>query len=143
MSKRYSRDSGWKTWILHPHLSNQIWSWRSMERKTKSVSLYLKNCRIFEICCNNRIDLGFSVGLLSRYMSEPRVSHIKATRRILRCLKGSTNYGIIFSRDSKSKEVEITCYSDADWYWDKEDRRNITIYFFQVFGALISWCSRK
>ncbi|MCI65780.1 hypothetical protein A2U01_0087038, partial [Trifolium medium] len=56
----------------------------------------------------------FSDGLVSRYMSEPRVSHMKAARRILRYSKGSINYGILFPRDSKSKEATVTCYSDAD-----------------------------
>ena len=73
-------------------------------------------------------------------MSEPRVSHMKAARRILRYLKGSTDYGILFRQDA---EATVTCYSDADWCGDKEDRRSITSYFFQVFGVSISWCSRK
>ncbi|XP_050919391.1 uncharacterized mitochondrial protein AtMg00810-like [Lathyrus oleraceus] len=63
---------------------------------------------------NSRPDIGFSVGLVSRYMSEPKVSHMKAARRILRYMKGSINCGIWFPRDSESKEVVVNCYSDAD-----------------------------
>ena len=37
----------------------------------------------------------------------------------------------------------VTCYSDVDWCGDKEDQRNISGYFYQVFGAPISWSSRK
>ena len=37
----------------------------------------------------------------------------------------------------------VTCYSDADWRGDKEDRISTTRYLFQVFVSLISWCSRK
>ena len=55
--------------------------------------------------CNNRPDIGFVVGLVSRYMGEPRVLHMKAARRILRYLKGSINCGILFRRDSEDKEV--------------------------------------
>ncbi|XP_050900603.1 secreted RxLR effector protein 161-like [Lathyrus oleraceus] len=76
-------------------------------------------------------------------MSEPMVSHMKAARRILRYLKGSINYGILFRRDSGSKKYMVTCYSDADWCGDKKDRRGTTGYFFQVFGTPISWLSRK
>ncbi|XP_058734028.1 secreted RxLR effector protein 161-like [Vicia villosa] len=76
-------------------------------------------------------------------MSEPRASHMKAARRILRYLKGSIDYGILFRRDSEDREATITCYSDADWGGDEEDRRSTTGYFFQVFGAPISWCSKK
>jgi hypothetical protein len=46
--------------------------------------------------CNSQSNIGFSVKLVSRYMSEPRVSHINAARRILRYLKGSINFGILF-----------------------------------------------
>ena len=41
--------------------------------------------------CNSRVDIGFLVGLVSRYMDEPKVSHMKTARRILRYLKGSMN----------------------------------------------------
>lgn len=76
-------------------------------------------------------------------MSKPMMSYIKAARRMLRYLKGSTNYGILFRRDSESKEAMVTCYSDADWCGDKEYQRSTTRYLFQVFGASISWCLRK
>lgn len=46
---------------------------------------------------NNRPAIGFSVGLVNGYMGELRVSHMKAVRRILIYLKGSLNYGILFS----------------------------------------------
>ncbi|XP_050888526.1 secreted RxLR effector protein 161-like [Lathyrus oleraceus] len=68
---------------------------------------------------------------------------MKAARRILRCLKGSTNYRILFRRDSERKEAIVTCYSNADWCGDKEDRRSTIGYFFQVFSAPISRCSKK
>ncbi|XP_058759290.1 secreted RxLR effector protein 161-like [Vicia villosa] len=77
-------------------------------------------------------------------MSEPRVSHMKAARRTLRYLKGSIEYGIQFRRNYEDKEAIITCFSDADWCGDKEDQRCTTDeYFFQVFGAPVSWCSKK
>lgn len=37
--------------------------------------------------CNNRPDIGFLVWLVSKYMSEPKVSHMKVARRILRHMK--------------------------------------------------------
>ncbi|XP_050896405.1 secreted RxLR effector protein 161-like [Lathyrus oleraceus] len=93
--------------------------------------------------CNIQPDIGFSVGSVRRYMSEPRVSNMKIARRILRYLKRSINYGILFPRDSESKEDEITFYLDVGWCGDEEDQRSTIGYFFQVFGAPISLCSRK
>lgn len=37
--------------------------------------------------CKSRPDIGFSVGLVIIYTSEPMVSHMKVVRRILRYLK--------------------------------------------------------
>ncbi|XP_058769050.1 uncharacterized mitochondrial protein AtMg00810-like [Vicia villosa] len=75
--------------------------------------------------CNSRPDIDFTVRLVSRYMSEPRVSHKKVARRILRYLKGSIDYGILFQRDSEGEEA-----TNDDWDGDKEDRRSTTGYFF-------------
>src|SRR3954463_7856504 len=85
--------------------------------------------------CNSRPDIGFIVGLVSRYMSEPRVSRMKAARRILRYLKGLMDYGTLFRQDYEGEEATITYFSNVDWCGDKEDRRCTTEYFFQVFGV--------
>ena len=73
-------------------------------KEDKVDALLLKQMiRSLIYVCSSRPDIGFSIGLVSRYMSEPRVSHMKAARRILRYLKGLTNKGILFRRDSESK----------------------------------------
>jgi len=92
---------------------------------------------------NSRPDIGFSVGLVSRYMDDPKISHMKAARRILKYLNGTVNHDIFFPASSYDNDAVITCYSDSDWCGDKSDRRSTTCYFFKVFGAPISWCSRK
>lgn len=92
---------------------------------------------------NSRPDIGFSVGLVSRYMDDLRVSHMQVTRRIFRYLKGTLNYGILFPRSLDVNNVMITCYSYANWCGYELDQRSTTGYFFQVFGAPISWCFRK
>ena len=47
------------------------------------VTLFKQIVGSLRYLCNSRPDIGFAVGLVSRYMSEPRVSHMKAARRIL------------------------------------------------------------
>ncbi|XP_058784319.1 secreted RxLR effector protein 161-like [Vicia villosa] len=113
------------------------------EEDKVNVTLFKKIIKSLRYVCNNRPDIGFVVGLVSRYTSKPSVSHMDAGRRILRYIKGSIDYGILFRQDSEREEVTITCFSDDDWYGDKEDRRSTTRYFFQVFAAPISWCSKK
>ena len=45
-----------------------------------------------------RPDLAFCVGLLSRYMHNPRRSHGAALKHVLRYLKGSTTLGLIYKQ---------------------------------------------
>ena len=46
--------------------------------------------------CNSRPDLAYSVGLVSRFMSNPKKSHMLAAKRLLRYIQGTTDYGILF-----------------------------------------------
>jgi len=46
--------------------------------------------------CNTRPDLSFNVGLVSRYMQEPKVSHLLIVKCILRYLHGTEKLRIYF-----------------------------------------------
>ncbi|XP_058777113.1 secreted RxLR effector protein 161-like [Vicia villosa] len=129
------------TRITHPHLSNQIE--KHGEENKVDATLLKQIVGSLRYVCNSRPDICFAIGLVSRYRSEPSVSHVNVARRILRYLKGSINYENIFRRDSESKEVVINFYLYVDCCGDEEDRRSTTSYFFQVLGDPISWCSRK
>ncbi|MCI23495.1 hypothetical protein A2U01_0044675, partial [Trifolium medium] len=59
-------------------------------------------------------DICFAVGLVSRFMEDPRQSHMKAATRILRYIAGTLDYGILFPKSAKNTKLEIVCYSDAD-----------------------------
>ena len=63
-----------------------------------------------------------------------------STKRILRYLKGTSNYGLRYKDNSGS---EITGYSDADWAGDTGDRKSTSGYVFTQAGAAISWKSSK
>src|SRR3954469_19267405 len=46
--------------------------------------------------CNTRPDLAFSVGIASRFMERPKISHMAVVKRILRYIKGTLGCGILF-----------------------------------------------
>lgn len=88
---------------------------------------------------NTRPNLGYSVGVIKRYMHNPRISHLNAAKRILRYLKGTHTYGILLPKgETGKKKVQITFYSNADWCGDKWDRKSIARYVFFLEGSLIS-----
>ena len=57
----------------------------------------------------SRPDIGYSVGILSRYMHICSMQHWKAAKNVLRYLKGKRNYGIVYNG-----EKEFLAYFDAD-----------------------------
>ena len=76
-------------------------------------------------------------------MQKPKVSHLAAVKRILRYLKGTFDYGILFPAVDKGKECKLVGYTDSSWCSDIEDRKSTAGYVFMLGGATIAWSSRK
>ena len=71
--------------------------------------LYLSVC--------TRPDNSYAVSSLARFTSNPTKEHWLALKRLLRYLKGTTNYGIRYTVDSSNTYG----YTDADWAGDIDD----------------------
>jgi len=56
----------------------------------------------------------------------------------LRYLKGYTNIGLCFDRETNS-DCKIAGYSDSDFAGDLDRRRSLTGYTFTLSGSVISW----
>ncbi|KZV43515.1 hypothetical protein F511_19059 [Dorcoceras hygrometricum] len=54
---------------------------------------------------STRPDIAYSVSCLSRYMANPGVVHWNAVKWLLRYLKHSLNYGLMFSKCDKGVEL--------------------------------------
>ena len=50
--------------------------------------------------CNTRSDIFFAISLISRFMDNPKASYWAAAKRILRYLRGTLSYGVLFPKDS-------------------------------------------
>ena len=87
-----------------------------------------------------RPDIAFAVSNVARFCSHPTREHWTALKRILRYLKGTLNYGLMFSRNA---DGTLLGFSDSDWAGDTNDRKSTSGYLFRVNGAAVSWRSRK
>ena len=87
-----------------------------------------------------RPDILYSVGLVSRYMEAPTTTHMKAAKRILRYLKGTMDYGLLYHH---SNEFKLVGYCDSDWDGDIDGRKSITGYVFFMGDTPFSWSSKK
>ena len=87
-----------------------------------------------------RPDIAYAVSSIARFCAQPTQQHWVAAKRILRYLKGTSNYGLSYKGDSGN---EVTGYSDADWAGDTGDRKSTSGYVFIQADAAISWKSSK
>lgn len=89
---------------------------------------------------HTRPDIAYAVSLVSRFMRDPRSSHLDVVHRILRYLKGCPGRGILFSNHG---HLKIEGFTDADWAGCLDDRRSTSGYCVFVGGNLVSWRSKK
>ncbi|GAU41877.1 hypothetical protein TSUD_367420 [Trifolium subterraneum] len=115
---------------------------KESEEKDVDSTEYRRLIGSLRYLCNTRPDITYSVGIVSSYMEKPKTSHLSAAKRILRYIKGTMNYGIVFKKPDK-RSLDLIGYTDSNWCGDKDDRKSTAGYVFLYGGAPISWCSRK
>jgi hypothetical protein len=91
---------------------------------------------------NTRPDIACYVGIVSRYMEDPKASHWAAVKQILRYLSGTVNYGCIYKKLNTS-ETKLTGYSDSDLAGDVDDRKSTSGSVFLLGSCLVTWASQK
>ncbi|XP_019462982.1 PREDICTED: uncharacterized protein LOC109361913 [Lupinus angustifolius] len=93
--------------------------------------------------CHSRPEICYGVGVISRFMSKPKYSHMLASKRILRYLKATLNYDIVFPHQDEKTRSQLMAYTNSDWCGDILDRKSTMGYVFLIGGVPISWCSKK
>lgn len=88
-----------------------------------------------------RPDICFIVNKLSSFNNKPEQQHWLALKKVLRYIKGTKDYQLIFSQNKEEKR--IFGYCDSDWASDINGRRSCSGYNFMFQGATISWCSKR
>ncbi|XP_050890592.1 secreted RxLR effector protein 161-like [Lathyrus oleraceus] len=87
-----------------------------------------------------RPGLMFVVCLASRYMSAPTEAHFQVVKRILRYIKGTMEFGILYRRGGDEK---VLSYTDNDYAGDLDDRKSTSGFVFLMCGGVIAWSSKK
>jgi len=88
----------------------------------------------------SRPDIMFSVCLCARFQANPKESHLKATKRILRYLSHTHNFGLWYP---SCENFDLVGYSDADYAGSLVDRKSTSGTCFMLGHSLVSWSSRK
>ena len=87
-----------------------------------------------------RPDITYAVSNVAKFSAKPTKQHWIAVKRIMRYLRGTIYYGLLYSRSGSKKCIG---YSDSDWAGDLDDRKSTSGYLFQISGAAVSWRSKK
>lgn len=86
-----------------------------------------------------RPDLCYAISYLSRFQAYPSEQLWNALKRVLRYIKGTLDYKLVFNRGVE----ELIAYTDADWAGDQDDRKSTSGCILKVYGCTVSWCSVK
>ncbi|XP_031265293.1 secreted RxLR effector protein 161-like [Pistacia vera] len=82
----------------------------------------------------------FATSLLSKFMSQPKETHFRAAKRVLRYVKGSTSFGVWYRR---SEDFGLIGFSDSNWVGSVEDMKSTSGYTFFLNHGAICWMSKK
>ena len=88
----------------------------------------------------SRPDIAFSVGVCSRFQSNPMVSHLNAIKRIIKYVSGTCDYGLFYSKESNLSPAR---FSYSNWVGNVDDRKSTTGGCFYVGANLVTWMSKK
>jgi hypothetical protein len=79
--------------------------------ETVDATMYKHMIGLLMYLMNTRKDICFAVNTLSQFMVEPRSVHLVATKHVLRYLKGTIDYGLIYASDC---EISLQGFTDLD-----------------------------
>lgn len=90
---------------------------------------------------HTRPDISYSVGVISRYMERPTKVHLDVVKRIMRYVKGTVEYGLVYSKNSGNSI--LTGFSDSDLAGHLDDRKSTSGMVFYLNESMITWVSQK
>ncbi|XP_070023197.1 secreted RxLR effector protein 161-like [Nicotiana sylvestris] len=88
----------------------------------------------------SRPDIVFSVGLCARFQSNPKESHLKAAKRILRYLKGTYDLVLYYP---PGDSFNLIGYADADYAGYLVDKKSTSGMAHFLDSCLFSWGTKK
>jgi hypothetical protein len=94
---------------------------------------------------STRPDISHAVGVLSRFLTDPKPHHWIAAQRVLRYLKGTAHLGLTYRGNPESSNSLVLgpIYTDSDWAGDKTDCKSTGGMVTKMNGCAISWKSKK
>ncbi|KAH9658261.1 hypothetical protein KPL70_023419 [Citrus sinensis] len=109
-----------------------------IERKRRVPYADAVGSLVYTMLCT-RPDICFAVGMVSRYQFNPGPQYWTAVKHIIKYLKRTKNYMLVYSGD----ELILVGYTNSDFLSDKDFRKSNSGYMFTLGSGAISWMSVK
>ena len=75
-----------------------------------------------------RLDICFVIGVVSLYQSNPGPKHWVAVKHILKYLKRTRNYTLVYSKE----KLNVQEYTDLDFHSDKDSKKSTSSSMFTL-----------
>ena len=80
------------------------------------------------------------MGIVSKFMHNPKETHLRVVHRILQYLKGNPGRGVLFK---KGESMILEAYTGVDYAGSLDDRSSTSRYCTLLGGNLVTWRSKK
>jgi hypothetical protein len=120
-----------------------VMNWRKIDAsdsKTIDPIVYRQLIGSLMYLVNTQPNIIFAVNSLSQFMVDPRRVHWIALKHVLRYLRGTVEYGLLYDSNGA---VRLESFTDVDWAGCVEDRKRTSGCCFSIGSGIISWFSRK
>ncbi|KAL6420407.1 hypothetical protein ACFW04_014533 [Cataglyphis niger] len=91
------------------------------------------------LAVSTRPDIFYAISILSQFNTNPGKAHWSAAKRVLRYLKGTINYSLVYTKS----EIPLIGFVDADWGGNVNDHVSYTGFVFKLANTAITWEARK
>eukprot|EP00253_Pinus_taeda_P011235 PITA_11235 len=118
-------------------------NWRkdnAISGKEVDATIYQKLVGSLMYLVNTLSDMCYVVSQLKQAIFRLTKLCWKATKHVLRYLRGTTQYGLWYRR---AEGVKLFGFTDADWVGSPSDQKSISSGIFNFGSAAISWYSKK
>ena len=85
-----------------------------------------------------RPDITFATGIVVRFVHKPGLVYWQTVKKILRYLKETADYGLIFKRNCGADNLTLDVYCDANWAGDIGDRKSTSGFLVKYKGTAVS-----
>jgi len=112
---------------------------KNTERMSKIPYASAVGSIMYAMMCT-RPDVSYALSMTSRFQGNPGESHWIAVKNILKYLRRTKDWFLVYGGDT---ELCAKGYTDASFQTDRDDSKSQSGYVFTLNGAAVSWKSSK